>query len=177
MQFRSELLRAAKAGDLPQVLSMFAPEVRRFEEQTEGGGIQALVKEWSLPDEEDAFLAALTRVLEGGGRFFEDGTFVAPYTFTEFRGSADEMMTRIVVTRQDTWVRARPSPQGERVARVEYAVLRFETGPPGWHRVFLSDGRSGYLQEEDARQPSDPRAQFKKVDGRWMVVMFAKGMD
>lgn len=173
-EFREELLKAARAADLPQVLTLMSPTVK-YNENLTVGNLAEFKREWEVDSRPERFLHALIDVLILGGRFDQEGNFVAPWTFTEFPGSAWEMVTHIVVIRPSVPVFAEPRETAKLLARVSYTIFEKETGPDGWNVVVLADGRRGYVGDSDIREPSGPRAYFRKIDGQWKLVVFAAG--
>lgn len=175
--YRRQLIRAARAADLPKVFAMVDRDVR-WNEDLARGGVGEFRRYWQVDRTPKNVLKALLQALEGGGRFDSDGQFIAPYVWTDFPYDDTEMSKYIVVVSESVPVYPSADATTKPLTHVSYALLRSGGwGPDGWYHLSLNDGRSGYLRSADARRASDVRAFFRKVNGSWKLVVLAQGID
>jgi hypothetical protein len=84
--FRARLQRAIAERDTTALLAVVHPEIKlSFGDDY---GIESFRQEW-LASPEAGIWAELGTVLALGGRFYDDSTFAAPYTFTDSPDEAD----------------------------------------------------------------------------------------
>ena len=174
--FRAPLQRAIAERDTATLLAVVHPEIK----VSFGGdyGIDTFREQW-LADPEPQIWAELGTVLALGGRFYDDSTFAAPYTFTDLAGEVDPFEALIALG-DSVPVHAAPSADAEVVAHLSFDVVRHEWAhddpiPEGWTAVRLDDGTLGYVRSRSVRSPIDYRAIFSRRDGRWRMVTFVAG--
>jgi hypothetical protein len=141
-------------------------------------GIESFREQW-LADTAAAIWAELGTVLALGGRFHDDSTFAAPYTFTESPGEMDPYEALIALA-DSVPVHAAPDLDAEVVAVLSFEIVRHEwrndgSVPEGWTPVRLADETLGYVRSRSVRSPIDHRAIFSRRDGRWWMVIFLAG--
>ncbi len=178
---RDGLLQAARSGHLETVWTFVDPDVRATYENKRG--IEQLKREWEIDSSPTRFLDELALVLSLGGRFEspERTSFVAPSFFIDYP-DVTSMGSHGVVIHRDSPVYERPDIRSTVFARavrgdVLPMLLAFRGWVQGWVQVTLPDKRKGYMLERDLRSPSETRAYFSKVHGRWMLTGFYGGVD
>ena len=116
----------------------------------------------------------LHAVLRLGGRWQDDGVFVAPYVCTDFGDEPDVA----AVLGANVRVRADATAESLVIATLTYGKVRFSNYDyfvqRPWTRVELSDGRTGYINGRYLRAPSDFCAYFARRNGKWRMTIFVQ---
>ncbi|MGH7588458.1 MAG: hypothetical protein ACRELU_07695 [Gemmatimonadota bacterium] len=174
--FRARLQRAIAERDTTALLAVVHPEIKL----SFGGdyGISSF-RDWWLGDSTAGLWSELGTVLALGGRFYDDSTFAAPYTFTESPGEADPFEALIALS-DSVPVHAAPDADAEVAAVLSFHIVRHEWQhddpvPEGWTPVRLAGGSLGYVRSRSVRSPIDHRAIFSRRDGRWWMITFIAG--
>ena len=127
----------------------------------------------------------LVWVLEHGGHFQKDGSFMAPYTFSAETGDLDVLEAGVLVTKVK--VHAEPRENAAVVAELDRTVVQvvdWKTGDKtpspfyrrnDWVQVQLADKRKAWIQAKYVRSVVDFRAGIKKVRGVWKMDAFLAG--
>ena len=131
------------------------------------------------PDGTAGIWSELGAVLALGGRFYDDSTFAAPYTFTDLPDQADPFEALIALG-DSVAVHAAPGDHAEVIALLSFGVVRSEWQhdepiPEGWTAVLLEDGTLAYARAGELRSPIDYRAIFMRRGGRWWMSTFIAG--
>lgn len=173
--FRSRLLLLIQKGNFHEIRRNISPYVTVDDAVF---GLKELERAWHTQRSPAAFLRALELVLRLGGRFQDSrSVFVAPYVWTDFP-DAEVSPSYVVVVRRPTLLLDAPRVGAKTLAVLSDEVAEYEyTKSRGWLKLDLVDGRSGFVQATNIRQPNDYRAVFKRVDGRWVLTEFAAGVD
>jgi hypothetical protein len=121
----------------------------------------------------------LGTVLALGGRFYDDSTFAAPYTFTDSPDEADPFEALIAVG-DSVPVHAAPDDGSEVVAVLSCDVVRHawnhrDPVPEGWTAVWLADDQLAYVRSRLVRSPIYYRAIFDRHGSRWRMTAFLAG--
>lgn len=174
------MLAAAKAKDWKRL----APHVDARIQLDFGGGAgraefgRRLAKGPALWDE-------LVWVLEHGGRFEKDGTFMAPYTFSADTGDLDPFEAGVMVAKASA--HAEPRADSPVLAELDRAAVRVvdwkgteRTPRPfyrrqDWVQIELPGKRKAWLPAKVVRSVVDYRAGIKKVRGVWSMTVFIAG--
>ncbi|HKY61549.1 MAG TPA: hypothetical protein VJP59_11115 [Gemmatimonadota bacterium] len=177
--FRARLQRAIAERDTAALLAVVHPEIKL----SFGGdyGLESFRQGW-VADSADGtagIWSELGTVLALGGRFYDDSTFAAPYTFTDSPDEADPFEALIALS-DSVPVRAVPEDDADVIDHLSFEVVRHEWDsrdslPEGWTAVRLDDGTLGYLRSRSVRSPIDYRAIFSRRDGRWWMATFIAG--
>jgi hypothetical protein len=127
----------------------------------------------------------LVWVLENGGKFEKDGTFMAPYTFSADTGDLDPFEAGVLVAKAK--VHAEPRETSPVLAELDRSAVKVvdwknteKTPRPfyrrqDWVQVELAGKRRGWLQAKYVRSAVDFRAGIKKVRGVWKMNVFIAG--
>lgn len=174
--FRQRLLAATRKRDVSAVLALSSPTV------TYNMDLESTVAEfrqqWDIDRDPTRFLNALADVITHGGRFNSKGQFVAPWTYTEFPGMTDEdWWTHVIVIGRRAPVYPARNFSAKPIAHMSHVILKEEEGGLDWCTVRLPDGRIGFMRTVDIRSPTDARAHFAKLGGRWKLVALEEGWD
>jgi hypothetical protein len=170
------------AQDVEGLLRIVDPKIQfNFDE----GGVEAFKREWGLDksrsgrnpsfdDDAPTLWQELRAVLRLGGRWEDDGVFVAPYVCTDF---SDEPEIAAVMG-ANVRVRAEAAAGSPIIATVTYGTVRFIDYDyfvqRPWTRVTLNDGRTGYINGQYLRASSDFCAYFARHDGKWRMTIFVQ---
>lgn len=176
----AEMLAAAKTKDWKRLAPFVDPRIHL----DFGGGVgraefgKRLAKGPSLWEE-------LVWVLEHGGRFEKDGTFMAPYTFSAETGDLDPFEAGVMVAKATA--HAEPRAESPVVAELDRVAVRVidwkgtdQTPRPfyrrtDWVQIELADKRKAWLPANVVRSSVDYRAGLKKVRGAWKMTVFIAG--
>jgi hypothetical protein len=175
LEFRRRVQDAVSRRDESAVLAIVDPNVRiSF---GDGNGVDAFRKE-HLANRNSTFWEEFATILRLGGRFRMEDAFDAPYTFSAWPADLDSFECLAVVGTR-VRVRAAPGLNARILTTLDFAIVRaLPAGgavTPGWRRVQLADGRSGYMSSQFVRSPIDHRALFQLQDGRWRLVAYVAG--
>jgi len=173
--FRNSLRRAVSQYDTAFVVSVLAPEVTTgFDSPAGPVGFYTM---WFQRSPSPNLWEVLGSTLALGGAFHSDSVFMAPYVTARWPGQFDSFEHVAVVGRQ-VRVRNGPSREARILTTVTYQILRIHGygpipdesgGSTKWIRVYLRDGREGYVAQPYIRSPIDYRVAFKKRGGRWLL--------
>ena len=106
-----------------------------------------------------------------------DGAFTAPYVFTQWPDGTDPVDYMAVVA-SGVRVRGAASADAPTVGTLDFSVVEL-VDPPAvgarWAKVRLPTGRTGFVDVQLLRSPTDYRIRCVKRNGRWQVVSFLAG--
>jgi len=175
LAFRTLLLDALARRDARAVLSAVHVDIRN----SFGGddGTEAFEEIWKLADPDSPFWATMTAVLRLGGSFDPDHAFEAPYVFSAWPDDVDPYAS-VAITGSGVRVRREPRAGAEPVAVLSHEIVDAPSDGPrhdGWVFVRAHGGQSGYVDRQFARGPTDHRATFEKIEGRWQMTSFISG--
>jgi hypothetical protein len=132
---------------------------------------------WRVREADSELWAELGGALALGGSFHDENMFVAPYTSSRWPGqySGFEYVPLIAAN-----VRVRDAPRADAgvLSTLSFAILARarldKEPPPAWTAVRV-EGKTGYVESQYVRSPTDYRAFFAHRDGRWQLVTFIAG--
>jgi hypothetical protein len=173
LEFRRQLQDAVARRDEAAVLASVHPSVRTS--FGDSGGLDVFRKE-HIHGKEGDFWQEFATILRLGGSFRLPAAFDAPYTFSVWPGDLDSFECLAVVGTR-VRVRAEPSLKATVLTHLDYKIVRAlgTTGPAGWRRVGLADGRTGFIAARYVRSPIDHRALFQYENGRWWLMAYVAG--
>lgn len=172
--FRRRLEDNVARRDERALLGSVHPNVRTS--FGDGGGIEAFKKE-HLENKESGFWEEFAVVLRLGGRFRGDDAFDAPYTFSAWPSNLDSFECLAVIGSR-VRVRAEPGLNTRILTTLDFAIVRARPAgseSPGWRRIQLADGRTGYIASLYVRSPIDHRALFQFQESRWWLMAYVAG--
>jgi hypothetical protein len=174
--FRARLQRAIAERDTTALLAVVDPDIKLS--FGDDHGIERFRETW-LADSEPRIWAELGTVLALGGRFYDDSTFAAPYTFTESPDEADPFEALIALG-DSVPLYAAPDDHADIVGTLSFDVVRHAWDlpglvPEGWVAVRLRDGTVAYATSATVRSPIYFRAIFDRRAGRWRMNAFIAG--
>jgi len=174
VEFRRRLQDAVTRKDTAAVLAAVDPGVRI--DFGNSGGVQAF-KDRVIDNRAEDFWKEFGTILRLGGRFRTNDAFDAPYTFSAWPENLDSFECLAVI---GTRVRLREAAglDARIVTQLDFAIVRVtraEADTPGWRRVQLADGRTGWVSSQYLRGPIDHRALFQFHDGRWWLMAYVAG--
>ena len=173
-EFRRRLQDAVARKDEAAILAVVDPKVRiSFDDPVSTQTFKTQVIDH--PDQD--FWREFGTILRLGGRFLEDDTFGAPYTYSAWPDAFDSFEC-LAITGSRVRVRAAPRLDGQVLTVLDYAIVTSNRGSvetPGWTGVQLPDGRTGFVSAQFVRSPVDHRALFQFHDGRWWLMAYVAG--
>lgn len=172
--FRARLQAAVARHDAAAVEQALHPQVKLS--FGGDGGLEGFRRLWRPEAPDSALWATLAEVLALGGRFGDDGSFTAPYVFTDFPPDADAY-DHVAVIGRDLRLRAAPSADAPVVGAASFEVLPTDPRAPraeGWAALRV-DGRRVWIDERFVRSPIDYRVRFARHDGAWRIEFFLAG--
>jgi hypothetical protein len=174
VEFRHRLQADVSRRDQAAILGIVHPNVRvSF---GDGGGIDAFRRE-HLENTAGKFWEEFGTILRLGGRFRERNAFDAPYVFSAWPGDLDSFECLAVIGSR-VRVRAAPGLDARILTALDFAIVRglpVGSETPGWRRVQLANGRTGFIASQYVRSPVDHRALFEFRDGRWWLMAYVAG--
>jgi hypothetical protein len=178
--FRAQLLKVIQRRDSAALYSMLSPAIKNGF----GGddGITAFKRIWTPQRSTSKFWPELLTVLALGGRFESAGTFIAPYTFSNFPDQSDAFEHGAIIG-DGVRVRRGAGTSHPIMVTLSFDIVKVGDWTPvkspnskeSWIAVTLSDGQKGYVSEDYIRNPIDYRAIFNKEKGRWLMTAFVAG--
>ena len=141
----------------------------------EDKGWLKFVERWRPEDRANGPLwSALLELLSFGFVQEHPRLFLSPYLVWRFPRDLP-VRAPLVVTRDNAPLRNAPSPRAGTVALLSFDIVerlapQKTDGLAPWVYVRTLDGKTGYLNANDARSPMMPRAQFGMRDGRWLLI-------
>ena len=174
--FRARLQRTIAERDTAALLAVVHPEIKlSFGDDY---GIERFRETW-LAEPEPSIWAELGTVLALGGRFYDDSTFAAPYTYTDSPDEADPFEALIALG-DSVPLYAAPDDHADIVGILSFDVVRHAWDAPGlvpegWVAVRLRDGTVAYATLATVRSPIYYRAIFDRREGRWRMNIFIAG--
>ena len=186
--FRARLLRASAERDTAALLAVVDSTIKL----SFGGsaGIEDFRREWLDSPENDIWVE-LGAALSLGGRFWNDSSFYAPYTFHPFAGREEppgyDPYGSLIVVDDAVPVLSAPRPRraeetgADTLAVLSFAVVSHEwrtsvaDPPAGWTAIRLADGPLGFVESRFVRSPNDYRAIFTRRGTEWRMTIFIAG--
>jgi hypothetical protein len=184
--FRDALIEAVNQKDTQAILNSVAPDIQN--DFGGGNGIENFKSTWRLGRASESKLwAELGTILSMGGSFIAaDGKkqFWAPYVYSAWPENFDcgEDSQCYAVIGENVNVRREPSSSAAIAASLSYDIVKVKIedpaaskAPEGWTRVTIPGGGTGYVATRYIRSPSNYRAGFSKVKGKWLMIAFLGG--
>lgn len=173
--FRARLQTALARRDTEAVLAVVHKDIKN----SFGGddGFEEFKKSWDLDKPDSKLWETLATVLALGGSFEPDGSFTAPYVYTQWPDAIDAF-DHMAVTGSSVRVRAEPNTTAPPLATLSFSIVEClpDNDPDKpWVAIRLSDGKTGYIDRRYVRSSVDYRASFSKIDGRWQMTFFLAG--
>ena len=188
LNFRNELLAAIDRNDVAFLLD-HVDESIKMSYGIEHGKAD-FISSWSLDKDpkNSRIWKPLKSLLLLGGIFDDEHlqSFTAPYTFF---ADVPDPYDYFIITGTQVRIRNKPSLQAAVLGSLNLEVVKrapFEKGEAPqelslegetypWEKIETSQGVIGYVWGKFARSPIDFRANFKKLDGKWMMTFFVAG--
>lgn len=171
--FRDDLRQAIARRDRAFILALVTDDI----EVDFGGGAgrDTFAQTWSLdrPDISPLW-QELGETLSLGCARSSEGDYWSPSFFLDSGEVGDPFETALAI-RPGAALHSAPDAASPIVTTLDWDVLTVTewNGEQGWQRAALADGRSGYVRSEDLRSVIDYRAGFRRIDGRWRIVLIA----
>ena len=184
--FRARLQRAIAARDTTALLAVLDPSIKLS--FGDDGGPERFREMWLEPNPRRRGPDVWTRlaeVLALGGRFWNDSSFVAPYTFNPFGSGPPtegyDAFAALIALRDGVPVLAEARAGADTLAVASFGILTLdwredgEHYDEGWRAVRLPGDRPGYVRAGDVRSPIDYRAGFVRGLEGWRMTFFIAG--
>jgi len=119
---------------------------------------------------------AIESVLRLGGRF-QDGAFVAPYTWTAKLPNDADAFETYFVTGSNVLMRSSGNVDATIITRLSYNIVFLTDWQDAsdYQAIRLPDGQMGYLSTKYLRSAIDYRAAFVKLNSKWQMTVFIAG--
>jgi hypothetical protein len=175
LSFRAQLQVAIAKRDVDAVVSVLSKDVQL----SFGGdaGVKDFKRMWRPRAPDTELWEKMAAVLSLGGTFSSDGTFTAPYVFTEWPQEKDSL-THVAAIGTGIRVRGAASIASPIIASLDYSIVEVVESPATdskWVQIKIGPGRAGFVDSRYVRSPIDYRINFAKLDGRWQIVFFLAG--
>lgn len=173
--FRANLQVAVARHDVEAVFFALRKDVRLSLGPDEG--LENFKDIWRPYAADSNLWETLASVLSLGGTFAPDGTFTAPYVFTQWPQSKDAFDHRAVIG-AGVRVRNSASASAPVIGSLDFTVVELAEAPAAdakWVAIKLSADRTGYVDRRFLRSPTDYRISFAKLEGRWQIIFFLEG--
>ena len=188
-RFRDRLIEALQRRDRKYLLA-FPPRIMN----SFGGnqGVKGFVEQWKLNTPNSRIWTELLTILSMGGSFEEKGQkFYAPYVSSRWETiqgslprSLDDAFCCGAVIGTKVGMHSRPDPSAPVLAVLSYDVVEVDHGASvdaatgedlPWVKIKTFRNQDGYVRKEQFRSPTDYRASFRKVRGRWRLETLVAG--
>lgn len=179
-KFRERLLAAARAGDVPALISMMPPSVRAFLEPSKP---ESLLARFGVGKEQP--WRALVNALELGAAKVGDA-FVAP-SLTDMKLD----MNRAALVARNVRMRSEPRSDAAILSTLSMEIVALDrthffdpelfhrselpSGPAAWARIVTPDGKIGYVYGRFVWAPDHLLFVFEKVGGEWKMTGVSSG--
>lgn len=173
--FRAGVQRAVAERDTAALLAVVHPDIKL----SFGGDYGAARFRKMLADSTERVWEELGTLLALGGRFYDDSTFAAPYTFTDSPNDVDPFEALIALS-DSVPVHVAPDSASDVAAVLSFGVVRHawdlrDPVPWGWTAVRLADQTLGYVRSRAVRSPIYYRAVFDRHGWRWRMTTYIAG--
>lgn len=173
--FRDELKGAIARRDREAILAIITDTI----EVDFGGGAgrEEFARTWGLDNPQTSRLwDELNEILALGCARDEYGVIWAPSMVRQLDEDSDPFTTMVAIEPGAAVHRA-ANADSPVVARLDWDVVTVGeyAHPEEWVPITLADGRSGYARREHLRWPTDYRAAFERIDGRWRMIVLIAG--
>lgn len=181
VKFRDELKAIIARKDASALFRHLTSDVNLSFGGDYGG--PAFRKMWKPYDKDTKVWAALSLIVNNGGKFVLPNAFAAPYVYSTIPEDYDAFET-LVVTNKDAVMRVAPRPNAKIVRKLDYDILtivqtashpQHEAGPNDWSEVKDARGVKGFVPDRDLRSPIDYRIIFENRKGKWRIQTFIAG--
>ena len=181
VRVRAAMLQAVAAKDFKQLEPHVDPKI-----QLDFGGGSGVAEFGRRLARDPALWDELRWVLEHGGRFEKDRSFMAPYTFSVDIGKLDAFEAGVVVS-EKVPARAQPRADAPLVATLGRETVRVtdwrnteKTVRPfynrsDWVKIELPGKKTAWIEAKHVRASVDFRAGFVKARGVWKMNVFIAG--
>ena len=185
-EFRTKLLKCIERRDKEFLIKIVDKDIK-YSFGDDDSGIKRFCEEWGLNKNSDKseIWKELRKVLVLGGRFDEEGAFIAPYVFTDFPdGEEFDSYTDYIVIDKNVKIYEKPyfesNFKSKIAGEVSYEVIKtiatYERElPDSWEEVMTAKGIKGFIERKNIRNATDYRAFFKKINGNWKMTIFIAG--
>lgn len=182
--YRDTLLAAIDRRDIEAVVAAASPDIK-LSFGDDGG--RERFREWLTGADAEPYWAMLKRVVSEGGKFDEDGRFVAPWAFHYLPPDDVDFYSVAVVAGTNVRLRAAPSTDAAIVRELSYEVVEMPPYQEGredrvtdgsgreWIRLRTMAGEEGWMASTYLRFLISYRAGFQKTDQGWQMVFFLAG--
>lgn len=181
VKFRDDFKAIVARKDTNALMKIVMPNIQN----SFGGdnGAANFKKMWKPQEAKSDVWPVLKLVLDMGGNFDSKTEFSAPYVYSAFPSDLDGF-ENVVVTAPDAVLRDKPKADAAIVRKLDYDILtlvtgakklQHETGTSDWLEVKDVAGKHGFVLNREVRSPTDFRAGFKKIKGRWRMVDLVVG--
>jgi hypothetical protein len=172
--FRVQLRQAIAGKDRAFILAMITDDI----EVDFGGGAGRgdFERTWTLDRPETSPLwEELGEVLDLGCVPDGEGLYWSPSMFRE--EGIDDPFSAALAIHPGGALHEAADASSPVVATLDWDLLTVPewNGEAAWQRAQTADGRSGYVRSSELRSPIDYRAGFRKIDGRWRMIVFIAG--
>jgi hypothetical protein len=179
-RFRGELLRAVERRDTTALMAVVASDIRNT--FGDDNGQQAFRRMWRIDRADSELWSTLERVLRNGGAFRvagDDSLFMAPYVYAAWPDDFDAFQ-HVATLRADAIVRDAPDSAATALGVLPHRIVAIGWPPTrsaseAWTEIVLSDGRRGWVANEDVYSPVGYRAIFARRDGAWRMITLIAG--
>ena len=189
-RFRDRLIAALRRRDRKYLLSVLHPRIMN----SFGGnqGVKGFVEQWELNSPNSKIWTELMTILSMGGSFEEKGQkFYAPYVSSRWDTiegrlprSLDDAFCCGAVIGTKVEMHSRPDTSAPVLAVLSYDVVEVDHGASvdtatgqdlPWVKIKTFKNQDGYVRKGQFRSPTDYRASFRKIRGRWLMETLVAG--
>lgn len=173
--FRAQLQAAIARRDQDFVISALHKNVKlSFGGDTR---VEDFKKIWNPSAPNSRLWEVLGSTLALGGTFAPDGSFTAPYIFTQWPKDLDAF-TFMAAVGSDIRIRSSASANASEIGTLSFSIVEVPDPVPlesQWVPIKLPSGKAGFVDTRYLRSPIDYRINFAKVEGHWQMMFFLAG--
>ncbi|MCQ8895227.1 hypothetical protein NQT62_02090 [Limnobacter humi] len=173
--FRVQLQSAIARRDPNFLLNVISKDI--FFSFGSESGFDDFVKNWDPSRPDSPVWPIMAETLALGGTFDSDGSFTAPYVFTNWPNDKDAFEF-VAVIAADVPVYSQPSNAAPVIDHLSFSVVELandQFSQASWTHIKLDQNRTGFMESSFLRSSLADRLRFSKIDGRWQISVFISG--
>jgi hypothetical protein len=182
VSFRQKLTEATKKRDRKFILGILDRNIKNSFGGS--GGIKEFEETWNIKSPKSKFWNEMLIVIINGGVFFDESTFIAPFSTEKFPKDLDAFEHQVIFG-SNVNLRSQPKSSSRLISQLSYNVVKVdyensvkektEEDKYLWLKVETLGGKKGFVNAKYVRSSIEYRAIFEKNNGKWKMGAFISG--
>jgi hypothetical protein len=176
--FRQQLLISISNKDKSFLLTILSPTI--LNSYGGNGGPREFIEKWGLVNAPTSPVwNELQWILNHGGSY-SIGIFCAPYVYSAWPHKYDPFEYYVAVIRKGVPLRSLPVQDSKVIKKLDYSIVKvldhryWDKGKDELIHV-QHENLEGYVSHFELRSPTDYRACFEKLNGKWFLTSLVAG--